>query len=65
MELTHASVCKELLLDLICYEIFRGRLSPEMEHLLEMHIEQCPSCRHRMRAFRALLQEPAIVRNFG
>jgi predicted anti-sigma-YlaC factor YlaD len=36
-----------------------------MEYLLEKHLEQCPSCRDRIAAFRKMLQEPMIVRNFG
>jgi predicted anti-sigma-YlaC factor YlaD len=65
MELSSRMVCQELLLDLICYEMCRGRLSTEMEYLLEKHLEQCPSCRDRIAAFRKMLQEPMIVRNFG
>jgi len=65
MELSRREVCEELLLDLICYEMFCGRLSPEMEHLLGIHLEQCPSCRHKIRAFQRMLDEPMIMRNFG
>jgi hypothetical protein len=68
MEFPDKMVCKELLLDLVCYEIYCKRLSPEMEHLFERHLEECPSCRRRILGFRRILQENQetdIVRNFG
>jgi hypothetical protein len=65
MEPTHETVCKELLLDLICYEKSRGRLSPEMEYLLEKHLERCRSCRRDILDFRKLLQINEPVPNFG
>jgi len=68
MELSEKLVCKELLLDLVCYEIHCKRLSPEMEYLFEKHLEECPSCRRRILGFRRILQENQetdIVRNFG
>jgi hypothetical protein len=65
MDISDKKVCEELLWDLVCYEMFCGRLSPEMKHLLEMHLEQCLHCRHKIHAFMHMLQAPAIVRNFG
>jgi predicted anti-sigma-YlaC factor YlaD len=65
MELSEKMVCKELLLDLVCYEIHCKRLSPEMEYLLEKHLEECPSCRRRILGFQRILNEAEIVRNFG
>ena len=65
VEFSHETVCKELLLDLICYEISRGRLSPEMEYLLEKHLERCLSCRRGILDFRSLLQKKEVVPNFG
>ena len=65
MEPLHDSGCKELLLDLISYERCRGRMSPEMEYLLERHLERCRSCRRDIRSFRSLLQHNDAVANFG
>jgi DNA-directed RNA polymerase subunit RPC12/RpoP len=65
MELSHTAVCKELLLDLLCYEMHCGRLSPEMEYLLKMHLEECQHCRHRVFAFQKMLREPVVERNYG
>jgi hypothetical protein len=65
MELPESVVCTELILDLIYHELLRGRLSPEAEYLLERHLQECQSCRHKLLSFHSLLQEAAIVRNFG
>ncbi len=65
MELSEETICKELLLDLVCYEIRSKHLSPEMEYLFEKHLEECPSCRHRILGFRRILDEAEVVRNYG
>jgi hypothetical protein len=65
MELSHGTVCGELLLDIIFYEKFCGRLSSEMEYLLEQHLKKCPCCRRRILGFQQMLLEPVPVRNFG
>ena len=65
MEFSHETVCKELLLDLISYERYRGHLSPEMEYLLERHLEQCPSCRHGILDYQKLLQNQVAMPNYG
>jgi len=57
--------CHKLLLDLICYEIRRKSLSPEMEFLLDEHLETCPTCREQVLAFRRMLPDWNVVRNFG
>jgi len=57
--------CHKLLLDLICYEIRSKHLSPEMEYLLDEHLEACPTCRAQVLAFRRLLPDWNVVRNFG
>lgn len=57
--------CHKLLLDLICYEIRSKRLSPEMEYLLDEHLETCPACREQVLAFRRMLPDWNVVRNFG
>ncbi len=57
--------CHKLLLDLICYEIYSKHLSPEMEFLLDEHLDACPTCRERVTAFRRLMPSRNVVRNFG
>ncbi len=65
MRSSEKQACQELLWNLIFYEIYRKRLSPEMEYLLEKHLERCPICRDRILGFQSLLQNNEIVRNFG
>jgi hypothetical protein len=65
MELSDKTFCEEILLDVICYEICRGHLSPEMEFIFEEHLERCPNCRHKILAFLRILREEKFVRNFG
>jgi hypothetical protein len=65
MEFSHKTVCEELLLDLICYEMCCGRLSPEMEYLFEKHLEECQSCRAKTLGFRHMVEGDNIIRNFG
>jgi hypothetical protein len=65
MRAADKQLCEELLWDLICYEMCRGRLSPEMQHLLDLHLGECSACRHRIRDFMRMLQESTVVRNFG
>ncbi len=57
--------CVDRLLDLVFYERYSQRLSPEMEYLLEEHLESCPSCRERILAFRKILGEVVVQRNYG
>jgi hypothetical protein len=40
--------CTETLLDLLCYEVRRGKLSPEMEGLFSSHLAECPRCRSKV-----------------
>jgi hypothetical protein len=49
--------CIEVLLDLICYEIIRNKLSPEMEALLADHFAECEYCRTKFLNFRQLAEE--------
>jgi len=65
MELHEGGDCHKLLLDLICYEIYSKHLSPEMEYLLDEHLEACPRCRERVVGFRRVLPDDTVVRNFG
>ena len=57
--------CVDLLLDLVFYERYSRRLSPEMEYLFEEHLGSCPSCRERILALRQILGEGVVQRNFG
>ena len=65
MELHSEAFCEVLLLDVICYELSCGRLSPEMEYLFEKHLEVCPDCQKKVAAFNSVLKEDRTVRNFG
>ena len=65
MRSSENQACEELLWDLIFYEIQCRRLSPEMEYLLERHLNLCPNCRDRIHRFQSLLQNNEIIRNFG
>jgi hypothetical protein len=65
MNLHAGSECSDMLLDLVCYEILRGNLSPEMEGLLESHLEECPDCRRRVLDFGQTLSGAPEIRNFG
>jgi len=49
------SDCLQMLLDLVCYEIQSGRLSPEMGEILTDHLADCPSCRQGVRHFQEIL----------
>ena len=49
------SECLKVLLDLICYEMHVGRLSPEMKGILEDHVAKCPSCRKDIHDFTQIL----------
>jgi hypothetical protein len=57
--------CTDLLLDLVCYEVLSGRLSPEMENILNHHLECCPACRRKALGFQQILWGDTIQRNFG
>jgi hypothetical protein len=48
--------CTETLLDMLCYEAFRERLSPEMEALLADHLAECEQCRSKALSLRQLLE---------
>ena len=65
MQISEKQICEELLWDLICYEFCCGRLSPEAKHLLDRHLTECPECHRRIRGFTQMVQNSAIVRNYG
>ena len=65
MEFHDGAYCEVLFLDVICYELSCGRLSPEMEYLFEKHLEDCPECQKKVAAFNSILKEETAMRNFG
>ena len=44
--------CTQILIDLLCYEMGGGRLSPEMEQLLLNHLRECSSCQRKALEFK-------------
>jgi hypothetical protein len=65
MEVHNGAYCDVLFLDVICYELNCGRLSPEMEYIFEKHLEVCPDCRKKVAALNYIMREAKPVRNFG
>jgi hypothetical protein len=60
------SNCTETLLDMLCYEAYRERLSPEMENLLARHLATCEFCRTKVLNLRQLLEEqPGKINNLS
>lgn len=58
MMIPHNSMsCAETLMDLICYEIHRDRLSPEMEAILATHLAKCECCNAMFLNFKQLVEE--------
>jgi len=53
--------CHQILIDLLCYEKCGGRLSPEMERLLQSHVDECPSCMRKVLNFMETLTEEETV----
>jgi hypothetical protein len=49
--------CTEVLLDLICYEIYRENLSPEMEAILASHLAECECCRTKFYNMKQLIEQ--------
>jgi hypothetical protein len=50
------SLCRQLLFDLICYEIRAGRVGPEIMHIFDEHLAQCPLCRRQAFDFFQMLE---------
>lgn len=65
MRCNKESDCIDTLLDLLCYEILRKKLSPEMERILDCHLRRCPTCRRKVLAFHSVLRGDASCVNFG
>ncbi len=65
MDLQREHDCTDLLLDLVCYEVLSGRFSPEMEDILNHHLDSCPACRRKALGFQQILRGDTIQRNFG
>lgn len=47
MSIAEDSNCLDTLVDILCYEMIRGRLSPETKALFAEHLEICAACRKR------------------
>lgn len=65
MNSNEAPDCTDTLLDMVCYEAVIKRLSPEMEDVLERHLQSCPACRQKVLNIRLDLQDFPACRNFG
>lgn len=65
MNLHEPSECTEMLIDLVCYELHIGKLSPEMRRLFDVHLEECPACCRRVLNYRKTLAESDWQRNYG
>jgi hypothetical protein len=65
MESVLTSDCADALLDMVWYEAVTKRLSPEMEEMLERHLQECRSCRQRMFRLRVDLQNTSDCVNYG
>ena len=50
------SLCRQLLFDLICYEIRAGRVGPEIMHMFDEHLAQCSLCRRQAFDFFQMLE---------
>jgi hypothetical protein len=57
--------CTELLLDALSYEALFGRLSSEMEQLVQDHLRSCSPCRRKVLQFRSVLCGKAAGMNCG
>lgn len=60
-----SSDCIETLLDLLCYEVRSGRLSPEVEYLLQDHLASCPSCRRHVAQLAVVIYGTLAYQNSG
>jgi hypothetical protein len=56
MDFLEHSLCRQLLFDLICYEIRAGRLGREMLHILDEHLTDCTLCRRQAFDFFMMLE---------
>jgi hypothetical protein len=65
MHFHEESDCVDTLLDLVCYEVLRKKLTPEMERVLDRHLRSCPSCRRKVMGFQSVLRGDAACANFG
>jgi hypothetical protein len=57
--------CLDTLVDILCYEMICGTLSPETKALFAEHLEICAACRKRFSDFLGLAgidREPEISR---
>jgi len=56
MDIVEHSLCRQLLFDLICYEIRAGRLGPEIMQIFDDHLAQCSLCRGQAYDFFQMLE---------
>jgi len=59
------SNCLDTVVDILCYEMIRGRLSPETKALFAEHLEICAACKRRGSDFIGLAgidREPEVSR---
>lgn len=56
MYIDEQEACIDMLIDLLCYEMSCGRLSPEMKDLLACHLANCTACRRRAHNFLELIE---------
>ncbi len=56
MDLFEHSLCRQLLFDLICYEIRAGRLGREIVHIFDEHLAHCSLCRRQALDFFQTLE---------
>lgn len=65
MDLYEESDCADTFLDMVCYEVLKKRLSPEMEDIFDRHLKCCPSCRRKVLGFRQIQRSDLLCRHFG
>ena len=54
MSIAEDGNCLDALVDILCYEMISGRLSPETRALFAEHLEICAACRKRASDFLEL-----------
>ena len=55
------TACVQLLMGVLCYEVSSGRLSGEMQGLLEIHLQSCDQCAVAARNFVHLVFREAAL----
>jgi hypothetical protein len=65
MDLYKELDCTDTFLDMVCYEVLKRRLSPEMEDILDRHLKCCPSCRRKVIGLGHIHRSELVRRHFG